>query len=78
MRPSPGPSMSTIFPKKTSSGIVALKHVRLFINQDTATKHYKALIKPYSHYCSSVWNGLIQHLSNTLQKLQNYESRINK
>ena len=62
--------------KKTSSGIGALKRVRPFINQDTATKIYKALIEPHFNYCSSVWDGLSQQLSDKLQKLQNRAVRI--
>ena len=62
--------------KKTSSGIGTFNHVIPFINQNTAAKIYKALIEPYFNYCSSVWDGLSQHLSNKLQKQQNCAARI--
>ena len=62
--------------KKISSGIGALKRVRPFVNQHTATTIYKALIEPHFEYCSSVWDGLSQQLSDKLQKLQNRAARV--
>ena len=37
----------------------------------TAIKIYKGLIEPHFDYCSDVWDGLTQQLSEKLQKLQN-------
>ena len=37
----------------------------------TAIKIYKGLIEPHFDYCSAVWDGLTQQLSEKLQKLQN-------
>ena len=36
--------------KKVSSGISALKRIRTYINQDTATRVYQGLIEPYFSY----------------------------
>ena len=48
-----------------------LKRVRPFISMHTAIKIYKGLIEPHFDYCSVVWDGLSQQLSEKLQKLQN-------
>ena len=37
---------------------------------------YNALILPYFDYCSPVWDGLSQQLSEKLQKLQNRAARV--
>ena len=37
----------------------------------TAIKIYKGLIEPHFGYCSAVWDGSTQQLSEKLQKLQN-------
>ena len=77
MRPSPGPSSN--ISKKTSSDIGTLKRVRPFINQDTAAKAYKALIKLYVNYCSSVWDGLGQHVICTwVISCKNYRTTLQK
>ena len=39
-------------------------------------KIYKALIEPHFDYCSAVWDGLTQQLSEKLQKLQNRAIRV--
>ena len=57
--------------KKVSSGIDALKRFRPFVSMHTAIKIYKGLIEPHFGYCSAVWDGLTQQLSQKLQKLQN-------
>ena len=57
--------------KKVSSGIGALKRVRLFVSMHIAIKIYKGLIEPHFDHCSAVWDGLTQKLSEKLQKLQN-------
>ena len=61
--------------KKDASSIGALKRVRPFISMHTAIKIYKGLIKPHFDYCSVVWDGLSQQLSEKLQKLQNRAAR---
>ena len=62
--------------KKISSGIGALKRVRPFVSMHTAIKIYKGLIEPHFDYCSAVWDGLTQQLSEKLQKLQNRAIRV--
>ena len=49
--------------KKVSSCIGALKRVRRFVSMHTAIKIYKVLIEPHFDYCSAVWDGLTQQLS---------------
>ena len=53
--------------KQVSSGIGALKWVRQFVSMQ-AIKIYNGLIKPHVDYCSTVWDGLTQQLSEKLQK----------
>ena len=62
--------------KKVSPGIGALKRVRPFVSMHTAIKIYKGLIEPHFDYCSAVWDGLTQQLSEKLQKLQNRAIRV--
>ena len=62
--------------KKVASSIGALKRVRPFISMHTAIKIYKGLIEPHFDYCSVVWDGLSQQLSEKLQKLQNRAARV--
>ena len=63
--------------KKVSSGIGALQRVRSFVSMHTAIKIYKGLIEPiYFDYCSAVWDGLTQQLSEKLRKLQNRALRV--
>ena len=62
--------------KTVSSGIGALKRVRPFVSMHTAIKIYKGLIEPHFHYCSTVWDGLTQQLSEKLQKLPNRAIRV--
>ena len=61
--------------KKISSGIGALKRIRPFISQNIAVQIYKALIEPHFEYCSPVWHGINNKLSDKLQKLQNRAAR---
>ena len=63
-------------PKKIASGIGALKRLMPFISKDTAVIIYKALIEPHFDYCSSVWYGISDTLSQKLQKLQNRAARV--
>ena len=53
-----------------------MKRVRPFISIDTAILIYKSLILPHFDYCSTVWSGLGQDLSDKLQKLQNRAARV--
>ena len=62
--------------KKVSSSIGALKRVRPFVSMHTAVEIYKGLIEPHFDYCSAVWDGLSQQLSDKLQKLQNRAARV--
>ena len=64
------------FSKKVSSSIGAFKRVRPFVSMYTAIKIYKGLIEPHFDYCSTVWDGLTQQLSEKLQKLQNRAIRV--
>ena len=61
--------------KKISSGIGALKRLRPFISQNIAVQIYKALIEPHFEYCSPVWHGINNKLSDKLQKFQNRAAR---
>jgi hypothetical protein len=61
--------------KKLASAIGALKRARPYISQESAIKIYEALILPHFDYCSTVWDGLSQTLSDKLQKLQNRAAR---
>ena len=62
--------------RKVSSGIGALKRVRRFVSMHTAIKIYKGLTEPHFDYCSTVWDGLTQQLSEKVQKLQNRAIRV--
>ena len=62
--------------KKVSSGVGALKRVRPFVSMHTAIKIYKGLIEPHFDYCSAVWDGVTQQLSEKLQKPQNRAIRV--
>ena len=64
--------------KKVAFSIGALKRIRPFISwsMHTAIKIYKGLIEPHFDYCSVVWDGLSQQLSEKLQKLQNRAARV--
>ena len=46
---------------------------RAFVSMHTARKIYKGLIEPHFDYCSAVWDGLTQQLS---EKLQNRAIRV--
>ena len=56
--------------RKVSSGIGALKRVRPFVSMHTAIKIYKGLIEPHFDYCSAVWDGLTQQLSEKLHAIR--------
>ena len=56
--------------------IGALRRIRPLISQYTAVLVYNSLIQPHFDYCSLVWDGLSDHLSDKLQKLQNRAARV--
>ena len=58
------------------SAIGALKRIRPFVSQSIAIQIYNALIQPHLDYCSSLWDGLSNQLSDKLQKLQNRAVRV--
>ena len=62
--------------KNVSSSIGALERVRPLVSMHTAVEIYKGLIEPHFDYCSAVWDGLSQQLSDKLQKLQNRAVRV--
>ena len=62
--------------KKVSSAIGALKRLRPLITREVAIQIYKALILPYFDYCSAVWDGLTDNLSDKIQKLHNRAMRV--
>ena len=59
-----------------SSAIGALKRIRPFVSQSTAIHIYNALIQVHLDYCSPVWDGFSNQLSDKLQKLQNRAARV--
>ena len=62
--------------KKVTSVIGALRRIRPLISQSTAVLVYNSLIQPHFDYCSLVWDGLSDQLSDKLQKLQNRAARV--
>ena len=64
--------------KIIQSGVLhlALRRIRPFVSQSTGIQIYNALIQPYFDYCSPVWDGLSNQLSEKLQKLQNRAARV--
>ena len=62
--------------KKVTSAIGALRRIRALISQSTAVLIYNSLIQPHFDYCSLVWDGLSDQLSDKLQKLQNRAATV--
>ena len=62
--------------KKVTSAIGVLRRIRPLISQSTAVLVYNSLIQPHFDYCSLVWDGLSDQLSDKLQKLQNRAARV--
>ena len=62
--------------KKVTSAIGALRRIRPIISQSTAVLVYNSFIQPHFDYCSLVWDGLSDQLSDKLQKLQNRTTRV--
>jgi hypothetical protein len=61
--------------KKVTSGIGAMRRIRDFVDRETLSSIYNALIRPHFDYCSEVWDTLVG-LSSRLKKLQNRAARI--
>ena len=62
--------------KKVTSAIGSLRRIRPLISHSTAVLVYNSLIQPHFDYCSLVWDGLSDQLSDKLQKLQNRAARV--
>ena len=62
--------------KKVTSGIGAMRRIRNFVDRETLSSIYNALVRPHFDYCSDVWDTLGVGLSSRLQKLQNRAARI--
>ena len=56
--------------------IGAFRHIRPLISQSTAVLVYNSLIQPHFDYCTLVWDGFSDQLSDKLQKLQNWAARV--
>ena len=61
---------------KISSGIVAIKKAKEFVDRNTLVLIYNALVQPHFDYCCEVWDVLGKTLSDRLQKLQDRAARI--
>ena len=57
--------------KRISSGISAIKPVRLLVPLETLFTISNGLVQPHSNYCSTVWGNCNKGLSDKLQILQN-------
>ena len=44
--------------KKVTSGIGAMRRVRDFVDRETLSSIYNALVRPHFDHCSEVWNTL--------------------
>ena len=62
--------------KKVSMAIGAMKRIRPCITTAAAVQTYNFLILPHFDYCSPVWDGLNNELSEKLQKIQNRAARV--
>ena len=62
--------------KKVSMAIGAMKRIRPCITTAAAVQTYNSLILPHFDYCSPVWDGLNNELSEKLQKIQNRAARV--
>jgi hypothetical protein len=64
------------FVKKVTSAIGAMRRIRDFVDRETLSSIYNALVRPHFDYCSEVWDTLGVGLSRRLQKQQNRAARI--
>ena len=62
--------------KKLTSGIGAIRRIRVFVDRETLVAIHNAIVQPHFNYCSEVWDTLGEGLSKRLQKLQNRSARI--
>ena len=54
--------------KKVTSGIGAMRRIRDFVDRETLSSIYNALVRPHFNSCSEVWDTLGVELSSRLQK----------
>ena len=58
--------------KKVTSGIGAMRRIRDFVDRETLSSIYNALIRPHFDYCSEVWDtlgvGALQQTSKTAEQ----------
>ena len=62
--------------KKVTSGIGAMRRIRDFVDRETLSSIYNALIRPHFDYCGEVWDTLGVGHPSRLQKLQKRAARI--
>ena len=62
--------------KKVTSGIGAMRRIRDFVDRETLSSIYNALIRPHFDYCIEVWDTLGVGLSSRLQNLQNRAASV--
>ena len=53
-----------------------MRRVRDFVDRETLSSIYNALVRPHFDYCSEIWDTLGVGLFSRLQKLQNRAARI--
>ena len=53
-----------------------MRRIRDFVDRETLSSIYNALVRPHFDYCSEVLDNLGVGLSSRLQKLQNRAARI--
>ena len=53
-----------------------MRRLRDFVDKETLSSIYNALVRPHFDYCSEAWDTLGLELSRRLQKLQNRAARI--
>ena len=53
-----------------------MRRILDFVDRETLSSIYNALVRPHFDYCSEVWDTLGVGLSSRLQKLQNRAARI--
>ena len=61
---------------KASKGIGMIRRMKAFVLQATLISIYNAIVLPYFHYCSLVWDACNNYLLEKLQKMQNRAERV--
>ena len=61
---------------KDSTGIGAMRRVKLFVPGTTLKVLYNAIVPPYFDYCCSLWDNCGIGLEVRLQKYQNWAARV--